>query len=184
MNKWNDWYKNLSINDIGSFRYGETITYELGYKFLKDCSTIEDWGCGAGGFKRFIKEDDNITYRGIDGSITPFANIQTDLTSYTSDTEGIFMRHVIDHNYEWAKLLDNACKSFTKKMCLILFTPFTETTKEIAHNLMHGVDVPDISFCKKDITDILDNNNITYKLESINTSTGYGIEHIFYLEKN
>ena len=31
-----------------------TITYELGYNFLKSCDKIEDWGCGAGGFKRFF----------------------------------------------------------------------------------------------------------------------------------
>ncbi len=24
--KWNEWYKNLTINDCGSFRYGDTVT--------------------------------------------------------------------------------------------------------------------------------------------------------------
>ena len=99
MDKWNSQYSNLNINDLGSFRYGETITYELGYSFLKDCHTIEDWGCGTGGFKRLIK-DDKIKYIGVDGSITPFAEIQADLCEYTSNTDGIFMRHVLEHNYE------------------------------------------------------------------------------------
>jgi len=53
-NKWNNWYKDLTMQDIGSFRYGNTITYELGYEFLKSLDKIEDWGCGAGGFKRFF----------------------------------------------------------------------------------------------------------------------------------
>ena len=36
--KWNEWYNNLTINDCGSFRYGQTITYELGYNFLHLCT--------------------------------------------------------------------------------------------------------------------------------------------------
>ena len=34
MDKWNNWYKNIKTEDIGSFRYGDTVTYELGYNFL------------------------------------------------------------------------------------------------------------------------------------------------------
>ena len=39
-----------------------------------------------------------------------------------------------------------------------LFTPFTDATKEIAHNLPHGVDVPDIAFSKDEITKIINGN--------------------------
>ena len=182
MDKWNEWYKKKS--SMGAFRYGDTITYELGYMFLRDCKKIEDWGCGMGGFKRFIKAEDNIEYIGVDGSNTPFLNIKADLTEYKSSTEGLFMRHIIEHNYQWEKILHSAFSSFTKKMCLVLFTPFSETTKEIAHNLIHGVDVPDISFCKNDLVEIFKKYNITYKLETITSDTGYHIEHIFFLEKN
>ena len=42
--KWNDWYKDLTSNDLGEFRYGNTVTYEKGYTFLKSCDKIEDWG--------------------------------------------------------------------------------------------------------------------------------------------
>ena len=184
MDKWNNWYKDINVEDIGSFRYGDTITYELGYNFLKDCNKIEDWGCGIGGFKRFIKTEDNIEYVGVDGSITPFANIKAYLTTYNSNTDGIFMRHILEHNYEWKKILNNACSSFNKKMCLILFTNFTDNTKEIAHNLKHGVDVPDLSFNKNELIEIFEKYNIKYKLQTLNTNTGYNIEHIFYLYKN
>jgi len=181
--KWNSWYKNVSNNDIGSFRYGDTETYELGYKFLNPCTTIEDWGCGTGGFKRFFTNNDASKYIGVDGSITPFANIKADLLKYTSNVDGIFMRHVLEHNYEWQVILENACKSFTKKMCLVLFTPFSDDTKEIAHNLHHGVDVPDLSLNKNDLIKIFEKFNINYQLVTINTYTGYNIEHVFYLEK-
>jgi len=184
MDKWNIWYKDLKKEDIGSFRYSDTVTYQLGYDFLKDCSNIEDWGCGTGGFKRFFTNENANKYIGIDGSITPFSDIKADLTQYTSKVEGIFMRHILEHNYEWKNILNNACKSFNKKMCLVLFTPFSENeTKEIAHNLQHGVDVPDLSFNKNELIKIFTSYNIKYKLESVNTLTGYNIEHIFYLEK-
>jgi hypothetical protein len=181
MDKWNDWYKNLT--KIGSFRYSDTVTYELGYHFLQNCNTVEDWGCGAGGFKRFFLNN-NQKYIGIDGSNTPFSDIKTDLLTYTSNVDGIYMRHVLEHNYEWKTMLENACKSFNKQMCLILFTPFNETTIEIAHNLKHGVDVPDLSFDKNELLQIFEKYNITHNLLTINTSTGYGIEHVFYLHKN
>jgi hypothetical protein len=180
--KWNEWYTNLTFNDFGSFRYGETVTYELGYNFLKNCDKIEDWGCGTGGFKRFFVDNLN-KYVGVDGSTTPFADIKTDLTSYCSNVDGIFMRHVLEHNYDWKLILENACKSFKQKMCLVLFTPFSDETKEIAHNLKHGVDVPDISFDKNELINIFKMYNIKYELITLNTDTGYNIEHIFYLSK-
>ena len=181
--KWNDWYKNLTLNDMGSFVYGDTETYKMGYLFLKDCDKVEDWGCGAGGFKRFFVNGDLNKYTGIDGSKTPFADVITDLTKYMSNVDGIFMRHVLEHNYDWKLILGNACKSFNKKMCLILFTHFSDETKEIAHNLKHGVDVPDLSFNKNELTGIFEDHGVKYILMSIQSNTGYGIEHVFYLEK-
>ena len=179
--KWNEWYKNLTKDDIGCFRYSNTITYKSGYYFLNSCDKIEDWGCGTGGFKLQFTNNDLHKYIGIDGSITPFSDIKADLLEYISEIDGIFMRHVLEHNYEWKKILENACKSFNKKMCLILFTPFSDETKEIAHNLQHGVDCPDLSFNKNELINIFQKYNITFELQSIQTNTGYNIEHIFYL---
>jgi hypothetical protein len=180
--KWNEWYKNVTSNDMGSFVYGNTVTYEKGYTFLQTCDKIEDWGCGTGGFKVFFTNNLN-KYIGVDGSKTPFSDIKADLTTYNSNVEGIFMRHVLEHNYEWKLILENACKSFTQKMCLILFTPFSDKTTEIAHNLKHGVDVPDLSFDKNELINIFEMYNIKYELLTLNTNTGYNIEHVFYLSK-
>lgn len=181
--KWNDWYKNLSVDDCGSFRYGDTLTYDLGYNYLKDCNKIEDWGCGAGGFKTKFVNSELHKYIGVDGSKTPFADIKTDLTTYISDVDGIYMRHVLEHNYDWNKILENACKSFKTKMCLVIFTPFRETTQEIAHNLMHGVDVPDLSFNKNELIHIFEKYNISYKIDTFSTVTGYNVEYVLYLNK-
>ena len=183
MDKWNELYKNLDVSIPNSFKYSDTVTFEKGFKWLKSCETIEDWGCGAGGFKRFFTEDVKNKYVGIDGSITPFSDVKADLITYTSCTQGIFIRHVLEHNYEWAKILDNALKSFTEKFCLVLFTPFFESTQQIRHNASDGIDIPDISFSKTDITNIFSQNDCVYTLESLHTDTGYGIEHIFYITK-
>lgn len=178
MDKWNEWYKDVSTES--AFRYGDTLTYEKGFDFLKTCGTVEDWGCGTGGFKRFFKNSD-VNYVGLDGSDTPFSDRKVDLTLYTSQVDGVFMRHVLEHNYEWKSILMNALRSFGQKMCLVMFTPFSDETKEIAHNRGHGVDVPDISFRKEDLTDLFD--GIDWSVESFQTNTGYGIEHIFFLNK-
>ena len=92
-------------------------------------------------------------------------------------------RHVLEHNYEWKLILENACKSFKQKMCLVLFTPFSDETKEIAHNLKHGVNVPDISFDKNELINIFIRYNIKYELVIINTNIGYNVEHIYYINK-
>ena len=57
------------------------------------------------------------------------------------------MRHILEHNYEWARILDNALASFTERMALILFTPEQEVTEEIAFR--SDVGVPDIAFRRR-----------------------------------
>jgi hypothetical protein len=178
--KWDEWYKDLS-NDPSSYRYGDTCTYEIGAKFLEDCADVEDWGTGAGGFKRFRPNA-----IGVDGSDTPFADKKyIDLANYISFCEGIFMRHVLEHNYEWESVLAGAMASATKKLCVVLFTPFSsEGTKELAHNLMHGVDVPDLSLDKQRFEDILNTFEFSkITIEEHVTATGYGIETVILVEK-
>jgi len=179
VNKWNSWYKDLNDNP-SSFRYGDTVTYKLGAEFLEDCKIVEDWGTGAGGFKKYFP-----TAIGVDGSDTPHAEKKfVDLTTYTTICDGIFMRHVLEHNYEWESILKNAVNSAAKKICIILFTPLTETTVELAHNLKIGVDVPDLSLDKDQFEKIINSvNPKTVKIEHFNTKTGYGQEIVVYIEK-
>lgn len=179
MDKWNGWYANLNENSQ-PFHYGNTITYEKAADFLYDCAEVEDWGCGGGYFKNFCKTK----YIGVDGSNTPFASVKAELETYKSNVDGIMLRHVLEHNYQWKQILENAISSFNKKCCLILFTPLTTVTKEIAHNRHVGVDVPDISFSFKAIDDIIrENPTLTYTFETLNTATQYRVETIFYIEK-
>lgn len=178
LGKWDKWYTNISKKDIGAFLYGDTETYKHASSFLSDMKKVEDWGCGTGGFKRYYQGK----YIGIDGSNNPFVDKVVDLRKYKSKVDGIIMRHVLEHNYDWESILQNAIESFQKKFCLILFTPFGIKTKEIAHNLKYGVDVPDISFKRSDIEKNF--KNLKWEcMDNIPTQTGYGVEHIYYVEK-
>ena len=95
------------------------------------CQTVEDWGCGLGWFRRYISPPRE--YLGIDGSASPFADIVHDLRTYRSGKpHGILMRHVLEHNHHWKPILDNAIASFTKGLCLILFTPWQVKTSVLA----------------------------------------------------
>lgn len=153
---------------------GDDVTYQKGMAFLSDCATVEDWGCGTGYSKKFCTG----TYRGLDGSKGPETDIVVDLRDYKSNPDGIFMRHVLEHNHDWKKVLDNAVASFRKKLVIILFTPLTAETRQIATNWSK---IPDMSFRKEDITGAL--KEFKVKEEVLRTKTQYGMEFVFYIER-
>jgi len=179
LGKWDSWYAGLDPNDNSGFVYGDLTTYLMAASYFAEIEAVEDWGCGTAVFRRFCLGK----YIGIDGSKTPFASRIVDLCTYRSNTPGILLRHVLEHNYNWEKILVSAVESFSKKLCLILFTPFSNRTHEITHNLADGVDVPDLSFSKLD----LERNfvNVEWrKLENIRSNTVYGIEHVYFIWRN
>ena len=153
--------------------YG-TETYEKPIKWLlEECDTIEDWGCGYGYARRFVPEG---RYRGIDGSpqASPYADMICDLTTYKSPVDGIFMRHILEHNPYWQDILGNVMASFRKRFVLIMFTPFAEKTAPMVSNALI-----DLSFRKEDLTDFFAGLSVTE--EHLLTDTQYGQEHIFYV---
>jgi hypothetical protein len=170
--KWNNWY--VGIEEPAA--YGNTPSYEMGAAWLKNCKTVEDWGCGKGWFSTFVKPD---RYRGIDGSKTPFANEVVDLTQYHSQVEGIFMRHVLEHDFRWAEILDNALESFTKRMFLVLFTPLADTTGDIEFEDPPGV--PNIAFRLSDLTDRMDGLEVEH--ETFASETKYDTETVFRISR-
>lgn len=180
--KWDSWYKNLTLNDRPhAYRYGDTETYQIAADFLSDCETVEDWGVGAGGF---------LNYRtnaiGVDGSDTPFAEKKNvDLCNYVSDCEGVHMRHVLEHNYEWYKILENSLKTASKKVCITFFIPLNEgETIELAHNLPHGVDVPDLSISRDKFDAIVaEYDPKSIEVDVLDTKTGYNIEIVCKITK-
>jgi hypothetical protein len=171
--KWSKWYEGLEE----PWPYGDTTSYELGAAWLAECALVEDWGCGAGWLSTLIPVG---RYRGIDGTASPRCAEVVNLAQYRSAVPGIFMRHVLEHDYEWARVLDNALASFTERMALILFTPEQETTAEIAYQ--SDVGVPDLAFRLADLTDRFP-LDVTYTVQRISSATQYGSETILLLER-
>ena len=173
LGKWNRWYSDLPEPQS----YGSTETYEIGAEFLADCGTIEDWGCGKGFMRTLI---DPARYRGIDGSESRFADEVADLAEYVSTVDGVFIRHVLEHDRRWKLILSNALDSARRKLVVVLFTPMADATHEIAWNADPGV--PDISFRIEDLEAVLsDDFDIT--VETIESATQYGVETVLLCER-
>lgn len=115
LGRWDPWYERLSAVEP----YGPNeLTYALGAEWLLPCARVEDWGCGKGWFKSRYRPD----CVALDGSCTPFADVVVDLASYRSDVDGVFMRHVLEHNEEWEAVLENALAS-CQRLFVAVYTP-------------------------------------------------------------
>ncbi len=170
--KWERNYEGLT--EIKT--YADETSYRLAAEFMADVGPVEDWGCGSGGFRLFCKSE----YIGVDGTKNKFVDKVVDLATYTSDAEGILLRHVLEHNPAWEKILANALRSFGKKLCIVVFTPFAEETHVIKY--YKKMDVVDISFKRDDLVNHFEGLKWTSE-EDLKTDSQYGIEHIFYLER-
>jgi hypothetical protein len=154
--------------------YGRETTYKEGAEFLDGHGKIEDWGCGIGGFRKFIKNNE---YIGIDGSVGPFTDKVVDLEEYTSNVPCIFMRAVLEHNFNWRQILKNAMLSFTDRMVLVTYTPWKD--KETLE-YVDCAGIPIIDFNKKELTDFFGDVAWTEKQTESNTEVP---ETIFFLSK-
>jgi len=162
--------------------YSDDETAKKGAAFLSDVDIIEDWGCGWGGFKTFLLPHQ--TYVGVDGSVTPAADKIVDLEEYSSEVEGIYLRHVLEHNQGWKNVLANAAKSFTKKLVIVLFTPLQEETQIIQEYKNWngtGQTMVDIGFAIEDILQYLEGFEVT--TETVETPTQYGMETVIYVKR-
>lgn len=128
-------------------------TYRKAIAFLDGPGVLEDWGCGTAYAKQFVKQ---ATYVGVDSSPSRFNDVTETLSTRSSRPEAILLRHVLEHNFNWDKILINAIASFQKRMVLVIFTPFNCCgTFELAYH--YDIGVPDLSFKKSHITDLLPN---------------------------
>lgn len=170
LGKWDRWH---SLVGEEPEPFGLSVTYELGAEWLAVCATVEDWGCGRGWMRRLIHAD---RYRGIDGSKTPFADVIADLATYRSQAGGVFIRHVLEHDYRWPAILDNALASAQERLFLAVFTPLADQTHQIAFADDPGV--PDLAFRLDDLTGPVDAAGFAWTVETLETPTQYGAETV------
>jgi SAM-dependent methyltransferase len=156
------------------FSYDEDTSYRKGLQFLDGHGRIEDWGCGTAFARRFVTRSE---YSGIDGSASDFADVVADLQDYTSTTDCIFMRHVLEHNWGWRAILANAMLSFTDRMVVVVFTPFGESEMK----LLDTDGVPDLALDKEELVSFFRDCLVTE--ETIPSQTQYGSETLFYVQK-
>jgi hypothetical protein len=157
------------------FAYGDETSYRKAMAFLDGPHLIEDWGCGTAWARRFVQRG---RYIGLDGSWSLHCDRVVDLRIYKSTADAILIRHILEHNWEWKKILENALASFQKKFALVIFTPFSQETKSIATT---WETIPDLSFRKEDLLEYL--KPFPFSEESLQTATQYGTEHIFYITR-
>jgi hypothetical protein len=102
------------------------------------------------------------------------------LCTYKSNAPGILVRHVLEHNYDWEKILSSAIQSFQRKLCLILFTPFAEQTAAIVHDRKIEIDVPDLSFRREDIEAHFE--GLAWRLVTLDKPHAlYRVEHLYFV---
>jgi hypothetical protein len=164
--------------------YGSTETYAECVPWLAEvCASIEDWGAGTMWAANWVPEW--VDYRPVDWSQVaadrwgPPGVTVADLAIYESTRpDGIFMRHVLEHNPAWPDILGNALRSFRKRMCLVVFTPLAEGyTRALAGG-------PDwsYSFTREDLTGPM--GELLVEDHHVASQTAYGGEHVFRLERH
>lgn len=127
-------------------------TYLTAAAFMDGLASMEDWGCGLAYLKDFL--DDPSIYVGVDGSASLFATDVDDIATRRTTVDGIVIRHVLEHNHNWRDILDNAVRSATRRLCIVLFTPLADETRVLMTEPDYG-DVPVISFSLEDLCDRL-----------------------------
>lgn len=106
--------------------YGPNASYLEAAKLLdRDGWTVADWGCGCCAAKKYFHR---AKYIGIDGS-PGFAERVADLREYREPSDGILLRHVLEHNYDWPSILRNALASARKRVVIVLFLSMKRHTE-------------------------------------------------------
>ena len=162
-------------------RGGCDTTFKRGADYLSGVGRVEDWGCGMAYFKRFVPAG---YYWGIDYDPFAASDQAADLASYASTTDGLLLRHVLEHDLRWRSVLHNALASFRRRMVLVVYTPFIRATGE--HSRVDGpaggAVLPENHFCRGDLVREL--RGVSFRLEeNIPTDSPYGREHVFYICK-
>ena len=182
--KWNTIYDARPYN----WPYGPQISYLLALDFLSNCHPIQDWGCGANWFKTLAADKyPDLKITGVDGSGKQ-CDLLADLVTFQPEAkpEGILLRHVLEHNNEWELIFRNALSCTTKKLMLILFTPFSETVTKAEPDYIfdNGDTCPNLSFPQQTLLQIMREYGFEAAVQTIKSKDlPHNLENLFYATK-
>lgn len=161
--KWAPWY------DRGErISYGDTATYGMAAEWLSGLS-VEDWGCGCAAFRAYH----DAGYWGVDGS-AGWCDEVDDLTTRRSVTPGLLLRHVLEHNPDWRKVLRNAVASAKQRLVIVTFIPDGDGSQV---GWTDELGVPDIAVPHSAIDKAL--KGWTVDKATLSTATAFGTETIW-----
>lgn len=150
--RWGKWYA-----DGAPQPYADETTYRIAEQWLAGLD-VEDWGCGYGWFRHHHRGG----YLGVDGT-AGFADVVADLTEYRSETPGLLLRHVLEHDTDWPKILDNAAASATEVLVVVVFTPKSDVCEQVGWT--DDLGVPDLTIPHQELTAVCP-EWVTYRTES------------------
>ena len=139
---WSPWYSHHDPPQP----YGDQQTYHVAEQWLRGLD-VEDWGCGYGWYKNIHTGG----YLGVDGT-AGYADVVQDLTQRRSQTPGLLLRHVLEHNWSWRDILRAADASCTDTLVIVTFTPPAEVTTQIGWN--EQLRIPDLSLPHDQIAEV------------------------------
>jgi hypothetical protein len=162
--------------------FGDDTTYRMGLGWLYEaCGDVEDWGAGPAYGRRFCPPGKG--YLAVDGSEknAGYSDVICELGEWEPEVlpDGIFMRHVLEHNeFGWQALLGHALRSFSVRLCLVTFTPFSDgATRRLRGE---GDLYTDLSFSFSELAGCL--AGYRWRAEVLPTGTQYGSEALFYVQ--
>ena len=165
------------------FQYGnDATTYYLAGRYLSGNGLVEDWGCGTAWARLFI----GAPYRGVDIAKSKWNDVVADLRTYIPDepVPKIFMRHVLEHNWDWREILHNMLRSFTDRATLILFLkPGDKDVNTYRTPNCPDSYVPGLSLCEADLEAIIEMYGTKVYCEEFCTDIPSKYERIYFMEK-
>lgn len=177
MGKWDRWYALLTE----PLPYGTTRSYLAAAEWLAPCELIEDWGCGPGWFAHLLGRDRVV---GVDGSQSPYADVVMDLTRRRSQTPGLLLRHVLEHDWRWQTVLSNALASFTQRAAVVFFiAPGEGPTEDLMFEEDPGV--PNLRISADELASVLLTSGCSWSAETLPAEAGatFGPEVIIRCER-
>lgn len=157
----------------------QVSTLARGAVLLQDCSLVEDRGCGNRAFEPHLRMwAPTCAYRGVDGSGKGGADVVADLRDYQAPDEpdGIYLRHVLEHNYGWRRVISGAANDFARRLVLVLYTP--PGGAERLYEWDTHADVPVLQGLGEDLYGILDGFGCVVRTERVLTGLRTGPETV------